>query len=152
MAANTSNANLFISIHHNGGGGGDGYEVYNFTGSLKGSLIAELIAEEFDALGQNKRYVGSGLYAGTQKGDYYVLKHTNCPAALGEFGFMDTKDYTQFDELLELIDIGKAYGRAVLRYFEIEIKPEPDEEPLAKIVEVIADLEQTIKELKMLLK
>lgn len=121
--SNMNQSNVFVSIHHNAGGG-DGYEVYHFTNSAQGSNLANLIADEFDSIGQNKRYVGSGLYAGSQPGNYFVLANTDCPASLGEFGFIDAKDYLQFDEDHELIEIGRAYGRGILRYLGVEIKEE----------------------------
>lgn len=124
--SNAYQANLFVSMHNNAGGG-DGFEVYHYTGSLQGKIMAELLAEEFSIIGQNKRFVGCGLYAGTKPGNYTVLEAADAPAVLGEFGFMDTRDYTQFDEKQELREIGKAYGKAILRYFNIDIKPEPEQ-------------------------
>jgi len=132
--SNLYQANLFLSIHHNAGGG-DGYEVYHYTGSVQGKVFAELIAEEFEIIGQNRRYVGSGLYAGTQPGDYTVLHITDAISALGEFGFVDTKDYTQFDSRMELKAIGQAYGKAILRYFNIELKEEEVEIPETQTLE-----------------
>jgi N-acetylmuramoyl-L-alanine amidase len=137
--SNMFQANAFISIHNNAGGG-DGFEVYHYTGSIQGKMLAELVAEEFSIIGQNKRFVGSGLYAGTKPGNYTVLEVTDAPAILGEFGFMDTKDYLQFDEQHELVKIGQAYAKAAIRYFGLEIREEKD-----TLKQLLYDLEKEIE-------
>jgi len=143
--SNSFGSDLFMSIHHNAGGG-DGFEVYHYTGSEQGAKLANLLAEEFTALDQNKRFVGSGLYAGTKPGNYDVLALTDAPAVLGEFGFMDTKDYTQFDEEEELIKIGHGYGRAAMRFFNYKISDEQKPTILPTISERLLALETAILE------
>jgi len=121
--SNEEQANLFVSMHNNASGqNAKGYEVYHYTGSVQGQVFAELLAEEFNSIGLKKRYVGSGLYMGTKKGDYAVLKETKAIACLSESGFIDSDDYKKMDEAHEIQKIGEAHGKAILRYFNIKIK------------------------------
>lgn len=149
--SNAFGADLFYSFHHNAGGG-DGFEVYHYENSIHGIRAANLLAAEFKALGQNMRFVGSGMKAGSEQGNYTVLELTECPALLGEFGFMDTKDYTQFDEHSELVAIGHAYARSILKFFNYEILPEGSNKEgqsiiLPTIEERVSKVETAILEL-----
>ena len=130
--SNSLMPDLFISIHHNAGGG-SGYEIYHYTGSNLGSNIAQCIDQEFIKL-NNRRYVGSGLYAGNKKGDYYVLKKTKSVAALTEFCFIDNKeDMLKYDANKQ----ANAIYLGICKY--MGIKPSSDDDK--KIKNVVKRLE-----------
>jgi len=95
--ANEWNADIFISIHHNAGGG-DGWEIIHSMMSNKkdkSKQLAELIGREFTAIGQNARQVSiyskeSINYPGN---DYFtVLRYAEMPAIITEFAFLDSND------------------------------------------------------------
>jgi len=89
-AANRAEADVYLSIHHNAGicgGSGGGIVIYtaknpkNEGGKLQEAVYRHTVANT--GLRGN-RAVPLG------QADYYVLKHTQMPAVLGEFGFMDS--------------------------------------------------------------
>lgn len=148
--AEQEQANLFISIHNNAGGG-YGFEVYHRTKHAQGSHFAKLIENELKAIGLKKRYVGSGLYAGEKEGDYYVLGNLDIPACLVESAFIDTSDYQNIDEIHEILAVGKAYSRAILKYFNIsiiDISLNPIDAKVTKLESDIRFLRETILEHK----
>lgn len=83
-AANSSGADLFISIHANAYGDGwnsaNGWEIYYNTGSAKGKALADAIHTPSKALGLADR--------GVKAGDWYVIRYTSMPAVLIEHEFM----------------------------------------------------------------
>jgi N-acetylmuramoyl-L-alanine amidase len=88
--ANDSNADLFISIHHNAGingGGGGGITVFHAKQCSQTSKdLAKLV---YDKTVQKTGLKGN-RYQTVIADDFYVVKYTNMPAILGEFGFMDS--------------------------------------------------------------
>lgn len=112
--SNAFNADLFISIHFNAGGG-SGYEVYYFGDSPIGSALAEKIGAEFSKV-QKKRYIGNKPMAGTKTWNYYVLKNTNAPSVLTEYLFIDNKeDLAKYDPNLQ----AKQIFDAICNYYKI---------------------------------
>lgn len=86
--ANNNNADLFISIHLNAGGG-HGTEIYTWKGQRLER--AQNILKSLSALGFANRgvKVGSGLY---------VIKNTKCEALLIEVCFVDNSiDYILYN-------------------------------------------------------
>jgi N-acetylmuramoyl-L-alanine amidase len=81
-AANKFEAELYISIHFNAGGG-RGTEVYAI--SEKGKAYAQTVVKEIAALG----YVNRGVKDGKA---LYVLKNTKAPAILVECAFVDSSE------------------------------------------------------------
>ena len=149
--ANIMGANLFVSIHHNAGGG-DGYEVYFYKGSDKGNKLANLISAEFVKM-NNKRYVGSTIRAGSGSGSYAVLRNTNMPAVLTEFAFLDTDDVKSVDTFFERQAEGFAIARAILGYFGVpeKIKKEyvPECENLKnKLIDIRNTIDKLVLDLK----
>ena len=87
---------FLFSIHANAGGG-TGWECFTTKGETESDHIASILVEEF------KKEFGSEfpLRADYSDGDpdkeeqFYILKHTTCPAVLTENFFMDNfKDVT----------------------------------------------------------
>lgn len=91
--ANDFNADFAVSFHHNAGAGltsAGGIEAYSYPGSTEGAKYRDAIYDACIAAGGLK-----GNRAEPKKtASYYVLKYTNMPAVLMEFGFMDSaEDY-----------------------------------------------------------
>lgn len=115
---------VFISIHNNAAGNGDrwynatGWEVYTTPGNNNSDKFATCLANACN-------YLGIKLRADFIDGDpdkeshFTVIYKTNCPAALTENMFMDSKkdvEFLQSDEGIEklinihLIGIQKYFG------------------------------------------
>lgn len=90
--ANSANADIYISIHHNAGihgGSGGGTVVYYYSNDIKrrdqAQKLYNFITDETKLYGNRSQQV--------IKNAFYVLKNTRMPAFLIENGFMDsTKD------------------------------------------------------------
>lgn len=112
--ANEADADLFVSIHHNSGGGRGTETFYYGDGpsySVQGRALAlELQARVVDALGTRDR----GIHADEDWLGYhlYVLRYTRMPAALVEVAFMD--DQGDYDTARgAAFDVGSAVADAV---------------------------------------
>lgn len=117
--ANSINADLFVSIHNNSGGG-DGAEVLKYDGSAKGTELAQNILDEIVGAGLNN---SRGL---KNRNDLYVLKHTKMPAALVECAFMDTVDIQTVDTEEERKAFGVAIAKGILKTLGIAyVNPTP---------------------------
>ncbi|MGX4583382.1 N-acetylmuramoyl-L-alanine amidase family protein [Paenibacillus chitinolyticus] len=101
--ANSLGADYYLSIHINAGGG-TGFESFVYTGADRGqtatvrSAVHNHVAAAFARRGLRDR--------GRKTGDLAVLRQTTMPAALLEYGFIDTaadaallKDEKFLDEL-----------------------------------------------------
>ena len=88
--ANNTNADMFVEIHLNSGGG-TGTEVFTTPGSgaaEKARKVSECVAKRLNI--RNRGYKTSS--------DLYVLKHTKMPAMLVEVCFVDSKiDYNAYN-------------------------------------------------------
>lgn len=125
--ANNWRADLFISIHHDAGGG-IGYNVIYSINGGKGEAFANIVAEEFQAIGQVPH--GSGTYSKPSNvnpgKDYYaVIRQTNMPAVISEFAFMDTDDFykiaTDEQQMQEVVALAKAF----CKYFGVIFEQQP---------------------------
>ena len=88
-AANDWGADFFLSIHHNAGingGSGGGLVAFSSPGSVKGAQYRDAIYDACMASGGLK----GDRWDGTLEHGYYVLKNTDMPAVLMEYGFMDS--------------------------------------------------------------
>ena len=88
-AANNWEADLYLSVHHNagiGGGSGGGIVAYSYKEKTTGAAYRDAIYAACIAAG--------GLRGNRSDPDqaygYYVLRNTNAPAVLIEYGFMDS--------------------------------------------------------------
>lgn len=89
QAANQWGADFFLSIHHNAGvngGKGGGLVAFSNPGSARGAAYRDAIYEACIAHGG---LVGDRWDA-TLETAFYVLKNTDMPAVLMEYGFMDS--------------------------------------------------------------
>lgn len=112
---------LLISIHANAGGG-TGFEAYTYHGNSKADKFAEMLYEEAE-----KTLKGFKVRKDLSDGDadkesnFYILKHTKCPAVLSENLFMDTERDCRFllsDEGREAI--ATLHFNAIKRYYDEE--------------------------------
>lgn len=90
---NSGNNAILISVHGNAGGG-TGWECYTTVGKTKSDSIATILCEEAAA-----EFAKDGWKIRTDMSDgdpdkesqFYILKHTNCPAVLTENFFFDNR-------------------------------------------------------------
>ena len=122
--SNAFGADLFISIHHNAGGG-DGFEVLHSVHAGKDDRLARLIGEEFSKF-QNSHGVGVITHPGTSNPntDYLsVLRLTKCDArVLTEYAFLDSNDSRIVDSAEEQSREAYLIAYAVCKYVGIKFK------------------------------
>lgn len=152
QVANKNGANLFVSIHHNAGGGDRGEVIYSIKGG-KSQELAFAIAEEFKNVGQQvvncytrKNSVGTDYYA--------VIRLSNVPAVITEFCFLDNKiDNQIIDTIEEQKREGLAIAKGIMRVLGIKnpIFEQPKSQP--KIVATLknGDKGEEVKILQTLL-
>lgn len=89
MDANNWDADFCLAIHHNGGinlGTGGGIVAYSYPGSTKGAAYRDAIYDACIAAGGLK---GNRVSPKLTE-NFQVLRQTNAPAVLMEYGFMDS--------------------------------------------------------------
>lgn len=119
--ANRWGADLFVSIHHNAGGG-VGFEVYHSIYRGKGTVFAEFLAEEYKSIGQVPHGSGTMSRKGSN-GDYYcVIRETSMPAVISEFGYIDSADVNKFNTDAKQKAEAKAIAKAICRYFGVTFR------------------------------
>lgn len=105
--ANNANVDLFISIHHNTGGG-EGAEALVYKDGL-GSQVGVAVLSEIQKLGYRNRRI-------KYRPDLYVLKHTIMPAVLIECAFVDSRsDIDRYSH----VDMADAIVRGICRAFGV---------------------------------
>lgn len=111
--ANKWNADLFVSVHFNAGGG-DGYEAWLYSSSNK--KLGQTFEKRVKAIGQNSRGI---KYDKTLN----VLRLTDMPAILNEIAFVDNKkDIQDWDSDAELKKMGEALAKASADYLGLKKK------------------------------
>lgn len=117
---------IYVSIHVNGAGNGSkwtnatGWEAYTSTGVTSADKLAECLYES-----AKKNLIGKKIRTDfsdkdfDKESNFYVLKHTLCPAVLTENFFQDNKDdvnYLLSDEGFH--SIVRLHVEGILRYIE----------------------------------
>ena len=104
---------VLLSLHSNAGGG-TGFEVWTSVGQTKSDQFAEILSQTLI-----DEFQGSPFRKDTQDGDldkesqFYILKHTDCPAVLPECLFFDNwSDY----QLLIDPEFQKDYVVALVKF------------------------------------
>ena len=117
---------LFISIHCNAAGNGKewttarGWEVWTTRGKTKSDKLATYLYEAAKEI-----YAGHKLRTDFTDGDpdkekdFYVLKHTSCPAVLIEHFFMDNKEDAAY---LMTDECKRKAGEVILKAVQMYIK------------------------------
>lgn len=143
--ANSSGADIAVSVHANAGGG-DGFEAYYHSTSTKGKKLAGLCEKHAKALGQNSR--------GLKNGDkLYFIRNTKMTAVLVESFFVDNStDKSIGDTVAEQRAFGVAYAKAILEYLGITYKNTTSKTQLYRVqvgaYSDKANAEETAKKLK----
>lgn len=113
--ANSSGADIAVSFHTNAGGG-DGFEAYYYSSSVKGKKLAGLCEKHVKALGQNSRGIKRG-------NNLCFIKNTKMTSVLVESFFVDNStDKKIGDTVAEQKKFGVAYAKAILEYLGITYK------------------------------
>jgi N-acetylmuramoyl-L-alanine amidase len=117
LTANTSKADIFISIHQNSfpDGSVQGAQVFYFNRSNNSKRLAECIQAEL------KSFVNyRNRFDAKENGNYYVLRQTTMPAVIVECGFL-----TNYNEKTKLLNpdyqdrLAWAIYMGVLDYFHM---------------------------------
>jgi len=112
--ANSSGADIFISLHNNSGGG-NGNEVYALQPGGPGGKLAQCIHARMLGLSMADRGV---KFAG-----WYVVRKTTMPAVLVEYGFIDTEESLI---LAKMDQAALTIAQGIGDYLGIEVKGEDD--------------------------
>lgn len=89
---------VFVSIHHNAGGGDRGETIYSIYEG-EGKDVALKVADELRGINQ---FVKSYSKRGSDNKDYYyVIKNTSMPAIIVEVAFLDNASDVQICDTLE---------------------------------------------------
>lgn len=152
--ANQNSAHLFVSIHHNAGGGDRGEVIYSIKGG-KSQQLAFAIAEEFKNIGQ--QVVNTYTRANSVGTDYYaVIRLSNVPAVITEFAFLDNVNDNQIiDTIEEQKREGLAIAKGIMRVLGIAKpifeKPAPAPAPVIKSILKIGAKGEEVKILQQVL-
>ena len=113
--SNNFNADLFISVHVNAGGG-TGSEVWVVsTGGRAEKAANAVLARLIASCGWANR--------GVKTANDYVLKYTNAPAILTENGFIDSvSDSAKLKDPAFIQGIAIAHAKGICDYFGIQYK------------------------------
>ena len=118
---NAYNPDLAVDIHNNAGGG-DGAEVFHYSGGGMSKTLAQNINTAIIAIGQNSRGIKTKVNAnGT---DYYgFIRQTKAPAVIVECAFIDNKtDIAIIDTAAEQKAMGVAIAKGILNTLGIAWK------------------------------
>lgn len=87
----TGGSCFLISVHGNAGGG-TGWECYTFPGTTEADTIATALCRSFEKEfgGQYRMRFDNSDGDPDKEADFYILRHTKCPAVMTENFFMDT--------------------------------------------------------------
>lgn len=117
--ANDRNADLFVSVHINAGGG-TGFESYTHNGN-RGTQEAKQIQQIIHENIVNN--VDVGRDRGKKSRDFHVLRETQMPAVLFEYLFIDTKsdaDKLKSDNFL--VQLGRATAEGIAKALGLQRK------------------------------
>lgn len=113
--ANSANADLFISVHINAGGG-SGTEILIAGSGGQADRVAYMVLTYL---------VSAGGWAnrGVKVENLYVLKNTNMPAILTENGFIDkASDAAKLADPNFLQKLAIAHAKGICQYFGVKYK------------------------------
>ena len=107
--AKRNNALVYVSIHHNAGGGKGAEVLVHPRASTASIQMANLILEEYKAIGQNSR--------GVKAMNHYEVRETPMPAVISEYAFLDNSaDVEMINSDEKLKKEAEAIARAIERW------------------------------------
>lgn len=125
---NSSGANLAVDIHNNAGGG-DGAEVYYYSGGGVSKTLANNILTYIKSIGQNSRGAKTRV-ASNGSEYYYFIRETAPPAVIVECAFVDNKtDMKILDTKAEQKNMGVTIAKGILKTLGIAYKAPTTEKP-----------------------
>ena len=118
---------IYVSIHVNASStdgkwhNATGWEIYTSPGKTEADKLATCIYDSAKANFKNTQKLRTDFSDGDpdKEAEFYVLKHTNCPAVLTENFFMDSKkdiDYLQSD--LGYHQIVRTHVEGIIKYIQ----------------------------------
>jgi len=123
--ANSWNANYFVSIHYNAGGGDGAEAIHSIYRGLGEHLATAVVRSINSEVGQNLRTKPTYTRIGSDGRDYYaVIRETKMDAIIVECGFIDSEDRYYFDSNEEQKNMGKAIAYGILRHIGVAIEEE----------------------------
>ena len=122
---NAYNPDLAVDIHNNAGGG-DGAEVFHYSGGGTSKTLATNINNAIVAIGQNSRGIKTKLNSNGK--DYYAfIRETIPPAVIVECAFVDNKtDIKIIDTAAEQKKMGEAIAKGILKTLGITYKEQKE--------------------------
>ncbi|MCU9594648.1 N-acetylmuramoyl-L-alanine amidase [Caldibacillus thermolactis] len=122
--ANNWNADAYVSIHINAGGG-TGFESYVYPGV--GSSTKNL---QNDVHGEVMKVFSGFRDRGKKQENYHVLRESKMKAVLTENGFIDTKKDAEFlKSESNLKKIGEAHAVGIAKHFNLKKKSSSPSKP-----------------------
>jgi N-acetylmuramoyl-L-alanine amidase len=109
--ANVSGAALFVSIHHNAGGG-IGYDVIYEVDKPITKRLAEVIGAEFEELGQRRHRIFCKPSTKANGRDWFGILQAKMPTLITEYAFMDSEK-EKIDTFREQWDEAGAIASAI---------------------------------------
>ena len=122
--ANKLNADYFISVHINAGGG-TGFESYIYNGNVSSATIAyqNVIHEEI------MKAIGNVRDRGKKRANYAVLRETSMPALLTENLFIDNaNDAAKLKSEQFLLQVAHGHVQGIVKVFGLKKKTKPQPE------------------------
>lgn len=126
---------VYVSIHHNAGGGDRGECIYSVVADMGKSLANSIGDEMLNVLGQQKKIYNK---VGDYNRDYYhVIRETVMPAVIVEVAFLDNATDVQIcDTVDEQKRNGKVIAHGILKDLGISLKPGTSPAPSANLYRV----------------
>lgn len=111
---------ILLSIHANAGMG-TGWEAWTSVGKTESDTLASILYEEAEKEFGKEWKIRKDITDGDpdKESQFYILKHTKCPAVLTENFFMDTERDCRFIMSHEARErIAEVHFRAIKRYID----------------------------------
>jgi N-acetylmuramoyl-L-alanine amidase len=119
--ANKLNADYFISVHINAGGG-TGFESYVYNGGVS----AATVAYQNVIHGEIMKAIGGVRDRGKKRANYAVLRETKMPALLTENLFIDNpSDAAKLKSEQFLLQIAHGHVQGIVKAFGLKKKEKP---------------------------
>lgn len=135
---NSFNPDLAIDVHNNAGGG-DGFEIFYYSGGGTSKTLALNIEEQVKLIGQNSRGIKTKLNSNGK--DYFgFIREIKAPSVIAEGVFIDNStDMTIADTKEKQRKFGVAYAKGILKTLGISYI-EPNVQKYAVLINSYGDI------------